>query len=105
MIFYMLGLLALILFEHRFVYPIALGFLGFGSGTGNTIKNAMLAEVYRVDMIGQIRSIFITVMVVSTALGPVFFGVLLDLNISYSLIFSGVLFLTLVSTLNGLRRL
>lgn len=105
MIFYMLGLLALILFDHRFVYPLALGFLGLGHGTGNTIKNAMLAEIYGADMIGQIRSIFITVMVVSTALGPIFFGILLDMNISYTLIFAGVLFLTLLSTLNGLRRI
>ncbi|MDZ7742172.1 MAG: MFS transporter [Bacteroidota bacterium] len=105
MILYMLGLLALILFDHRLVYPLALGFLGLGHGTGNTIKNAMLAEIYGAEMIGQIRSIFITVMVVSTALGPVIFGILLDMNISYTLIFAGVLILTLLSTLNGLRRI
>lgn len=105
MFLYMIGLLALILFDHRLVYPIALTFIGLGHGTGRTIKDAMLAEIYGSDIIGQIRSIFITVMVISTALGPVFFGILLDMNISYSRIFTGVLILTFLSTVNGLRKI
>jgi len=105
MILYMIGLLALILFDHRLVYPIALIFIGLGHGTGRTIKDAMLAEIYGSDIIGKIRSIFITVMVTSTALGPVFFGILLDMKVSYTLIFTGVLIATLLSTLNGLRRI
>ncbi|HKL38318.1 MAG TPA: MFS transporter, partial [Bacteroidales bacterium] len=105
MIPYLLGLLALILFDHRLVYPVALTLIGLGHGTGRTIKDAMLAELYGSDIIGQIRSFFITVMVVSTALGPVVFGVLLDLEVSYTLIFSGVLVATLLSFLNGLRKI
>jgi len=105
MIFYLMGLLALIFFEHRIVYPVALVFFGLGHGTGNTIKDAMLAEIYGADIIGKIRSIFITVMVLSTALGPVIFGVLLDLNLSYSAIFTYVLIGTLFITFNGFRRL
>jgi MFS family permease len=105
MIFYLIGLLALIFFEHRIVYPIALTFFGLGHGTGNTLKDAMLAEIYGTDIIGKIRSLFITVMVLSTALGPVIFGVLLDLNVSYSAIFTYVLIGTLFVTLNGFRRI
>lgn len=105
MIPYLLGLLALILFNHRLVYPVALILIGLGHGTGRTIKDAMLAELYGADIIGQIRSLFITVMVVSTAVGPVVFGILLDLKVSYTLIFSGVLVATLLSFLNGLRKI
>ena len=105
MFLYMIGLLALILFDHRLVYPIALIFIGLGHGTGRTIKDAMLAEIYGSDIIGQIRSIFITVMVISTALGPIFFGILLDMNMSYTIIFKGVLIVTLIAILNGLRRI
>lgn len=101
---YLLGLLALTLFEHRLVYPVALILIGLGHGTGRTIKDAMLAEIYGSDIIGQIRSIFTTVMVVSTALGPVAFGVLLDLDVSYTHIFTGVFALALLATLNGFRR-
>lgn len=105
MIPYLLGLLALILFDHRLVYPVALILIGLGHGTGRTIKDAMLAELYGADIIGQIRSLFITVMVVSTAVGPVVFGILLDLEVSYTLIFSGVLVATLLSFLNGIRKI
>lgn len=105
MFFYVIGLLALILFEHRMVYPVALTFFGLGHGTGNTIKDAMLAEIYGSEIIGKIRSLFITIMVLSTALGPVIFGVLLDLNISYTQIFTYVLIGTILFTLNGFRRI
>jgi len=104
MVPYLLGLLALVLFEHRLVYPGALILIGLGHGTGRTIKDAMLAEIYGSEIIGQIRSIFTTVMVASTALGPVVFGVLLDLNVSYTNIFAGVFVAALLATLNGLRR-
>jgi len=105
MIFYLLGLLTLIFFEHRIVYPLALTLIGLGHGTGNTIKDAMLAEIYGTANIGQIRSIFIAVMVVSTALGPVVFGIFLDLSISYSAIFTVVSCATVMAMMNGCRRI
>jgi len=105
MISYLLGLPALVLFNHPIVYPIALAFMGLGHGAGRTIKDSMLAEIYGSEIIGQIRSIFTTVMVVSTALGPVTFGILLDFDVSFSLIFAGVSLAVLFATLNGLRRI
>ena len=105
MIPYLFGLLALILFEHRLVYPVALILIGLGHGTGRTIKDAMLAEIYGSDIIGQIRSFFITVMVISTALGPILFGILLDQNVSYSVIFTVVLIASFFATMNGLRQI
>ncbi len=105
MILYMPGLFALILFDYPMVYPIALILFGLGHGTGKTIKDAMLVEIYGSDIIGQIRSIFITVMVFSTAIGPVIFGIMLDMEISYTIIFTGVLIGAFLATLNGLRRI
>lgn len=105
LISYLLGLLALIFFDHRIVYPLALALIGFGHGSGNTIKDAMLAEIYGATNIGQIRSIFIAVMVISTALGPIAFGILLDMNISYSTIFTVVSIATAMVLLNGCRRI
>ena len=103
MILYIIGLLALILFDHRLTYPIALTMLGLGHGTGRTIKDAMLAEIYGSDVIGKIRSVFTTVMVTSTAVGPIFFGILLDHNVTYSVIFTTVLIVAVLFILNGLR--
>lgn len=102
---YVIGLIVLISFEHRMVYPTALFFMGLSNGSGSTIKNAMLAEIYGTDFIGRVRSIFATVMVFSTAIGPITFGILLDGAWSFSLIFSGVAILMAATLLNGLRRI
>jgi MFS family permease len=101
---YLIGLGVLILYKQPLAYPMALAFLGLSNGMGSTINNAMLAEIYGTNIIGQLRSIFITVMVVSTALGPIAFGVLLDSDISFSLIYSLVTIAMLLTALNGLRR-
>ncbi len=105
MFIYGLGVAVLILFEHPVAYPVALALIGLGQGTGRTIKDAMLAEVYGVDVIGRIRSIFITIMVVSTAVGPIIFGVFLDRGVSYSAIFTGVLVVIILTLINGMRKL
>lgn len=105
MLLYMPGLVALIFFDHPLVYPVALVLFGLGHGTGKTIKDAMLAEIYGIDIIGKVRSIFITVMVFSTAIGPVIFGVLLDLEVSYTAIFTGVLIAAALATLQALRKI
>ena len=104
MLGYIFGLIALILFDHPLVYPVALALFGLGGGTGNTIKNAMFTEIYGAQIIGQVRSTFVMLMVLSTALGPVVFGIMLDMNISYTSIFIGVLITTILTSLNGLRR-
>ncbi|MCI4649846.1 MFS transporter [Phaeodactylibacter sp.] len=105
MIPYVAGLLVLVFFHQPIAYPIALLLMGLANGSGSTIKNAMLAEIYGIQVIGKVRSVFTTIMVISTALGPISFGVLLDAEFSYGWIFSliaGVIVLTIV---NGWRRL
>lgn len=105
MVPYLIGLPVLIFFNHPLVYPVSLAFMGLGHGAGRTIKDSMLAEIYGTDIIGRVRSIFITVMVISTAIGPIIFGIFLDFDISFSKIFFGVFIVILFSALNGLRRL
>ncbi|MGM0613083.1 MAG: MFS transporter [Bacteroidota bacterium] len=105
MIPYVAGLLILVYFDQPLAYPIALAFAGLASGAGRTIKDSMLAEIYGVKIIGQIRSIFTTVMVISTAIGPVVFGIMLDLNIGFSEIFASVIIAMTLFVINGLRRL
>ncbi len=102
---YLLGLGVLILFDQPIAYPTALALMGLSNGMGSTVNNAMLAEIYGTAVIGQIRSLFITVMVGSTALGPIIFGVLLDYDTSYSVIFLWTAVALLLAALNGLRRL
>jgi MFS family permease len=102
---YLVGLAVLIAAAQPLSYPIALLFMGLSNGAGSTIKNAMMAEVYGIEIIGQVRSLFITVMVVSTGLGPIAFGILLDAGWSFSGAFAAAVAAMTLAVGNGLRRL
>ena len=52
-----------------------------------TIKNSLFAEIYGTEIIGAVRSVFTTLIVFSTALGPISFGLLLDGGWTYASVF------------------
>ncbi|MCB0545994.1 MAG: MFS transporter [Phaeodactylibacter sp.] len=79
----LVGLVLLIFIRHPWVYPVVLFFIGLSNGSGSTLLNTALAEVFGTGSIGAVRSLFATALVVSTALGPVAFGALLDLGLSF----------------------
>jgi len=82
-----LGILVLAFGHHPLTYPLALALVAISNGAGSTTINALFAEVFGAQMIGTVRSVFATVMVFSTALGPISFGLLLDGNWSYRDVF------------------
>lgn len=84
---YIIGVLLLAFLEHPISYPAALVLLAISNGGGSTIKNALFAEIFGAKIIGTVRSVFTTVMVFSTALGPLSFGLLLDAGWSYGQVF------------------
>ena len=81
---YLGGLVVLASFQHAWVYPVALVFMGFSNGTGSTIINAIYAEIFGTDAIGSVRSIFATIGVFATALGPISFGLMLDGGLQFN---------------------
>ncbi len=83
---YLIGLFFLSLFRQPAIYPVALLFMGFSNGLGSTIINAIYAEIFGTASIGSVRSIFATVGVFATAVGPIAFGILLDKSFSFGLI-------------------
>jgi MFS family permease len=92
---YVMGVLVLAFFHHPIAYPAALVLIAMSNGGGGTIKNALFAEVFGTAIIGSVRSVFHMVMVFSTALGPISFGLLLDNGWSYGNVFllsAGVVF-------------
>lgn len=105
MIPYVAGLLVLVFFHQPIAYPVALLLMGLANGSGSTVKNAMLAEIYGIQVIGKVRSVFTTIMVISTALGPISFGVLLDANLSFAWIFALVAVIIVLTIVNGWRRI
>ena len=68
------------------VYPY-LFLMGVLMGMANPLKSALWAEMYGVDNIGQVRSVFASLMVFGTALSPFIMGFLLDTRFSVDLIF------------------
>jgi MFS family permease len=102
---YLIGLGILIFFRQPLAYPAALFALGLSNGFGSTINSALMAESYGAGVIGRVRSLFATVIVVSTGLGPILFGLLLDYGwgfpAAYSLVAAGMV----LAIMNGFRRL
>lgn len=75
---------------------IYLFLVGVSVGLAGTLKSAVIAELYGVSQIGRIRSLFTVVMVISTALAPMLFGIALDAGVGFNPI---VLFLSGLSVL------
>lgn len=84
---YTFGVVLLSLLQHPLSYPAALVLIGVSNGSGSTIKNALFAEIFGTEIIGTVRSVFTTVIVFSTALGPLAFGLFLDGGWSYGSVF------------------
>ncbi|WP_170110731.1 MFS transporter [Flavilitoribacter nigricans] len=103
---YTAGVILLASFTHPLSYPLALVLIAISNGGGSTIKNALFAEVFGTEIIGTVRSVFMTIIVFSTALGPISFGLLLDAGWSYGQVFwlsAGLLGLIIIWSLRPLR--
>lgn len=79
----LLAMILLVFSDSIWITPAYLSLIGISNGFGNTIKSAIQAEAYGVQFIGAVRSLFTALMVVSTALGPAIFGLLLDAGLSF----------------------
>lgn len=87
-------------------YTAAILFLllfGVTVGTSAVVKPAIIAEIYGVHRIAQIRSLFTVVMVTSTALAPLIFGIALDFGITFEQIGVIIFVLVILSTLHTFR--
>jgi hypothetical protein len=70
---------------------------GLSLGAGQSIVAAMWAEVYGISHLGAIRSLSITLMVISTALAPGLFGMLFDLGVSFEAVAASIAAIILVN--------
>lgn len=98
-----LGFISLLISTQQWAYITLIGGIGITNGFGGTVKNVALTELYGTKIIGSVRSLFITVMVFSTALGPLLFGVLLDLSFTFLEITIIALVVYVLVTINSLR--
>lgn len=83
---FIIGLFLLLVSSHIYIAFIYLFLTGVSIGFGGTVKTAVIAEIYGVNNIGSIRSLFATIMVLGTALSPFLFGLILDNGYNFSVI-------------------
>ncbi|MGB7841360.1 MAG: MFS transporter [Salinimicrobium sp.] len=76
---------------------------GVTMGVSGTVKTALIAELYGTEKMGVIRSVFTMFSVISTALGPLVVGLLMDAGISFEYIISGIFAAMLLMILNSQR--
>lgn len=80
-----------------------LGLCGITLGVGSVVKPAIIAEIYGVERIGMVRSLYTVIMVISTALAPLIFGLALDAGYSFEFIGQFVSVILIIITLHTLR--
>ena len=105
-----LGLSIIWVFDAAYwVWPYLL-LVGLTTGLGNTAVTSLWAEVYGVRHLGAIRSLYVSLMVFSSALGPLAMGALMDWSVSVETICAMMAVYCLAATglmlfaLNGYKR-
>ena len=77
--------------------------MGISAGTGNAIMSALQVELFGAAHIGKVRSIFTSVMVLSSAVGPAVYGVIVDAGYGFDLIFMISIGMMLAVTIQSFR--
>jgi MFS family permease len=98
-----LGLLSFALIDSILGAFLFLLSMGITVGMSGTIKSSILAEVYGIEKLGAIRSLFTMFMVVSTALGPLIIGWMIDGGFSIETIMLSLFGFLLICLLNAQR--
>jgi MFS family permease len=98
-----LGLLAFALINSIMGALIFLLLMGITVGMSGTIKSSILAEVYGIEKLGAIRSLFTMFMVISSALGPLIVGWMIDSGYSIKTIMLSLFGFLVVCVLNAQR--
>lgn len=100
---FFIGVLTLLLFDGKWVYVVFISGIGITNGFTNPVKNTAMAELFGTKLLGSVRSLFTTVGVFATALGPLIFGVLFDFGFNFNDIALFSLIIFVLAALNSLR--
>jgi|GEM_PF-90503 len=77
--------------------------MGASAGVGNSIMSALQVELFGTAYIGKVRSIFASIMVLSSAIGPAVYGVIVDAGYDFEHIFIGSAILMVIAILLSFR--
>ncbi|MDN3690338.1 MFS transporter [Cyclobacterium jeungdonense] len=100
---FLLAILCIWLFSDPLVIFPYMILMGASAGFGNAIVSALQVELFGAGFIGKVRSIFASVMVLSSAVGPAIYGVVVDAGYSFDVVFIGSLILMFVIIIMSFR--
>jgi MFS family permease len=96
-----LSLIVLLYGNHPYILYGAMFLAGASVGAGVTLESCMIAEIYGLKSLGNLKSVFTSVNILSTAVGPLITGILLDAGFTFHSIFSVlILFIGLSSLMS-----
>ncbi|NJY63538.1 MFS transporter [Salinimicrobium sp. CDJ15-81-2] len=98
-----LGLLPFAFMDNIIGALIFLITAGITMGVSGTVKTALIAELYGTEKMGVIRSVFTMFSVISTALGPLVVGLLMDAGVTFEYIMAGIFVLMGLIVINSQR--
>ena len=107
-----LAMFVLTYYQQEVSAYIFLGLVGVSNGLANVLGSSTWAEIYGVKFIGSIKAMTTAFMVLSTAFGTAFFGLLIDNGFSIEniafiaaiyIVFSLVLLLMIRNSLNPIN--
>ena len=78
----LLSLIVLAIFDHPYSAFVFMGLMGISNGLTNVLMSSFWAEIYGVNYLGSIKALTGSLMVFSTALAAVVFGISIDLGYS-----------------------
>ena len=77
--------------------------IGLSTGFGNATIAALQVEFFGQTYIGTVRSLFTSLMVLSSAVGPALYGILLDAGFSFDVVFAVTALILILIILQSLR--
>jgi hypothetical protein len=94
----LIGIIPLIFGSALWMGPFYMAMAGVSSGLGGPVKTALQSEIYGVRYLGTVRSLFSSLLIVSTALGPPLFGYFVDTNLPsfWLFLFSSVVLIAVI---------
>jgi len=87
MIPFLLALVLVWLIDSPYILMVYMVLMGASAGSGNAIVAALQVEFFGTTYIGAVRSLFASIMVLSSAIGPAAFGFIIDAGYSLDYIF------------------
>ncbi|MFN3801164.1 MAG: MFS transporter [Belliella pelovolcani] len=100
---FLIGILVIWFGNSSWTMYVYMVLIGLSTGFGSATVSALQVEFFGQKYIGTVRSLFTSIMVLSSAVGPALYGVLLDAGLGFNVVFSVTSALLLIVILQSFR--